>query len=330
MLIHNKKTNGFRKLILATCFVAGGLTFHNEVSANINDRVEPLAGFGNNVPLSFAIKQIVPPNYGVFFGENVDQSQKISWTGGGTWNQILDRTVSVEGLIAEVIGDKVIITNRSQGNVSYTQSKGYPSETETLRTPGMLVRPYAVSNAPVEHKSHGEYRGSTSPVPPPRPISQAPHHDSDYVDPFSTVGGDYRGHEEHVEYRAPPQRREEGYGYSDNSVPPQDEDAVSLSTPISAQKEWIITSGLTLQEILSDWTEEAGWSLVWDSSYEYPIEADAVFYGPFIDRNEDDGSLIGAAADLISSMKNARPIVNADFYMKNKVMVVSTSTDDHN
>lgn len=334
-------------------------------------------GFGNDVPLSFAVKQIVPPNHDVYFGSAVDINTKVSWSGGGPWDQVLARTLEESALVAEVVQGNVVISARSKGNLSYSKAKGYPRNTEVLRSPGMVVRPYTTvtdepdPSAPTRNldrsnlhkvpdqnhdddmgRVYSEHRNEA----PHRDDPQNYHHDrqeqSDYVDPFSSVNrsipGYYPTHtaqnhysrqeshhpDRHMSNPQQPPARTEGHGYhvddhtSEYNEGPEVNDApLRVSSP--SEQEWVVTSGLTLQELLSDWTESAGWSLVWDSPYEYPIEADAVFYGPFITHDTSGESLEGAAVDLVHSMSNARPPVNADFYLQNRVMVMTTSIEEH-
>lgn len=55
-------------------------------------------GFGNNVPLSFACRQIVPQAVKVTFGPGVSPQMTVSWKGGDTWNHVLRSAVTPLGL----------------------------------------------------------------------------------------------------------------------------------------------------------------------------------------------------------------------------------------
>jgi hypothetical protein len=50
-------------------------------------------GFGDNVPLAFACRQIVPPAVKVTYGPGADPQMLVSWKGGKTWNRVLRDTV---------------------------------------------------------------------------------------------------------------------------------------------------------------------------------------------------------------------------------------------
>jgi hypothetical protein len=55
-------------------------------------------GFGNNVPLGFACRQIVPAAVRVTYGPGVSPSTTVSWQGGRSWNEVLREAVKPLGL----------------------------------------------------------------------------------------------------------------------------------------------------------------------------------------------------------------------------------------
>jgi len=55
----------------------------------------PIAnGFGRQVPLAFAVRQIVPTGVKTTFGPGVDQAALVDWTGGGPWTDVLRTAVN--------------------------------------------------------------------------------------------------------------------------------------------------------------------------------------------------------------------------------------------
>ena len=46
-------------------------------------------GFGHQVPLSFAIRQIVPHTTVIRFGPGIDSTAPVTWSGGRPWNRVL-------------------------------------------------------------------------------------------------------------------------------------------------------------------------------------------------------------------------------------------------
>jgi len=68
-----------------------------------------VAGFGDQVPLSFAVRQIVPARFQVVFGESVNSDAPVGWKGGKPWRPTLSDAVRPLGLIVSVVGATVTI-----------------------------------------------------------------------------------------------------------------------------------------------------------------------------------------------------------------------------
>jgi hypothetical protein len=68
-----------------------------------------VSGFGDQVPLSFAVRQIVPANFQVAYADGVLQDAPVNWTGGEPWRATLADAVRPLGLIVTVNGPKVTI-----------------------------------------------------------------------------------------------------------------------------------------------------------------------------------------------------------------------------
>jgi hypothetical protein len=62
-------------------------------------QIVPLVrGFGDHVPLAFAVRQIVPARIKVSYGPGVDPDTLVSWKGGDTWPAVLGRAIRPHGL----------------------------------------------------------------------------------------------------------------------------------------------------------------------------------------------------------------------------------------
>ncbi len=55
-------------------------------------------GFGDRIPLSFAVRQIVPPAVRVTYGPGADPNALVDWKGGQGWNRVLLEAVKPLGL----------------------------------------------------------------------------------------------------------------------------------------------------------------------------------------------------------------------------------------
>jgi hypothetical protein len=55
-------------------------------------------GFGEQIPLSFAVRQIVPSTVKVTYGAGADPNALVNWKGGRAWNRVLLEAVKPLGL----------------------------------------------------------------------------------------------------------------------------------------------------------------------------------------------------------------------------------------
>lgn len=68
-------------------------------------------GFGKDVSLKFAAKQIVPSGVTVLFGRGVDRGSPVNWSGGRPWNRALAAAIQPLGL-RMTIGTKTVTISR--------------------------------------------------------------------------------------------------------------------------------------------------------------------------------------------------------------------------
>ena len=62
-------------------------------------RRPPIArGFGESIPLAFAIRQIVPAGVRLSLADGVDPDAPVEWRGGRAWNRVLAEAVTPLGL----------------------------------------------------------------------------------------------------------------------------------------------------------------------------------------------------------------------------------------
>ena len=95
-----------------------------------------------------------------------------------------------------------------------------------------------------------------------------------------------------------------------------DDDASEES---STKKDWLAEEGQSLKELLTMWSDEAGWRLIWKTNRNYTLSAGAMFRGNFAD----------VASALIRAFARARPAPVATFYKGNRVLVVETMEDEN-
>jgi hypothetical protein len=75
---------------------------------------------------------------------------------------------------------------------------------------------------------------------------------------------------------------------------------------------WRLRAGAPLRDVLYDWSRRAGWTLVWDSEYQYTLDADAQFSGDFP----------AAVTQLFHALGDLNPPLYPALYQGNRVLAV--------
>ncbi len=68
-----------------------------------------VTGFGNQVPLSFACRQVVPRQVRVAYGPGASPDALVDWKGGDVWPLVLGRAIQPLGLRMVAVGTKLTI-----------------------------------------------------------------------------------------------------------------------------------------------------------------------------------------------------------------------------
>lgn len=98
-----------------------------------------------------------------------------------------------------------------------------------------------------------------------------------------------------------------------------DADTSSQTLSEDPVEDWLAEEGSTLKGLLTDWSERAGWRLIWNSNRNYTLAAGAMFRGRFAD----------VSSALIRTFARAKPAPVATFYKGNRVLVVETMEDEN-
>lgn len=81
------------------------------IVANVTDtQYAVVEGFGTDIPLVLALRDIVPSSYAFSFDPQSVAGQKISWTGGKAWLDVLNDALHPHHLMAQVSGGVVSIS----------------------------------------------------------------------------------------------------------------------------------------------------------------------------------------------------------------------------
>jgi hypothetical protein len=92
--------------------VSGSMTIvPNVQSSQVKKNAHEIAvGFGNDLPLVTALRQIIPSDYSYVLDKNITVGQTVSWSGGQEWPVVLNNTLSQLGL-SSAINDKIVTIN---------------------------------------------------------------------------------------------------------------------------------------------------------------------------------------------------------------------------
>lgn len=91
-------------------------------------------------------------------------------------------------------------------------------------------------------------------------------------------------------------------------------DNASAASAVAVEELWSAPAGRLLRQVLQDWGERAGWTVVWQSDHDYPVDAAATFSGDFTH----------AATELFEGFASAAPVPVAHFYKGNQVLLVQS------
>jgi hypothetical protein len=79
------------------------------LKTHVSPTEHALSGFGDRVPLTFAVRQIVPAHFLVAYADAVHKDAPVDWKGGEPWRATLADAVRPLGLVVIVSGPKVTI-----------------------------------------------------------------------------------------------------------------------------------------------------------------------------------------------------------------------------
>lgn len=224
--------------------IAGAVTASHANAASFN-------GFGEDIPLESAAKQIVPEGWRVDFASGVDKSAKVSWTSASDWKDALSSAAAKRGYQVQYGNSSVIVTKGGARVASAPTAK--------KQAPSVAKHAYAGPRK----EAIGGTRTKKQSSPETREVrNEAVGGGGFSITPLRgpKVSADSAGGSEWREYKAG----------KDGSEQP--------SGPASLR----VNEGDSLRAVLTAWAEKHGWKLVWKSEFNYPIAASASFEGDFV------------------------------------------------
>lgn len=74
------------------------------------DNAANVEGFGKDIPLAVALRQVVPPAYNLSFATGLDQGKPVSWSGGRPWIDVVNDMLNNRKLHASLNGNTILIS----------------------------------------------------------------------------------------------------------------------------------------------------------------------------------------------------------------------------
>lgn len=281
-------------------------------------------GFGTDIPLSFALRQIVPSHFEITFAPGVDADRKTTWRARGEWRGVLQRVAAENGLRAEITSSTVQIS-ALETSVPVAAAPATAGDGG-----GFTLVPYRKTAAALPEAS--AEKATAAPVSLAAPVASEPLKSTqpssiEVVKVPGSTGAPLKLAPGEGTLKAPASMApipsdgevvKSVLSEKSGDTKPADtkvSDTIPGSSPNHLQ--WTAASGGDLQDTLYEWAKRGGWSLVWKSDYQYPIEAPATFEGDFMT----------ASTALFRSIR-ANPPLYPTFFKGNQVVVVSNAKDD--
>ena len=308
-------------------------------------------GFGSDMPLAFALRQVVPAQYAFSFGNGVNPGVRVSWNGGKAWADVVRDMVAPLGMQARIEGHVVHISTDNGGYMPMSapaaQRPAMPKPAMTEAKAGDASAIDTAQNVVIERKNivdpgYGVDKtqmtpsaamddAMMTPMPPmpatpaaqppdtanlipllpaeQTPAATAPSEDKlAMTAPASTPARQDKTFDSEFlkvmrqsdSLNTPPAQRPMQYArYTERmeqemaalepaagSVESEEKAAPPAAKPMAEKKNsaagvWEAAQGQSLRDVLTQWSRQAGISLVWEASHDYQIGNDVMVSDSF-------------------------------------------------
>ncbi|MDH5722452.1 MAG: TcpQ domain-containing protein [Alphaproteobacteria bacterium] len=108
-----------------------------------------IEGFGSDMPLVLALRQIVPSKYAYSIGKDINLGQKVSWEGEKPWNDVLTSTLTPIGISYNIKGNRLHIYKETPQEINKSEEPIIQSAPEIKKAPPEIITPVKKIPEPV-------------------------------------------------------------------------------------------------------------------------------------------------------------------------------------
>lgn len=257
-------------------------------------------GFGSDIPLAFAMRQVVPGNYAYIFAPGVDQGARVSWNGGKPWNEVLADMVRPQGLNISISGNNIRVFPQSGDNgampVQASMQQAVEKPVAPRRTRPMLTASAGEVQAASQPTAETYIRRQDAGEPVAGPARQKPKQESSFWSRLglkSDTTTEIRNQDKVVSQQGampvtPSPVPQAAPAYAPIPVAAS---ATPLDAPAPAQPKasmdvinfWQAEKGDSLRTVLQSWSDRAGVQLYWVPPSDYVLPQPVRMQGRYMD-----------------------------------------------
>ncbi len=241
-------------------------------------------GFANRVPLTVALRQLLPSAYSFSIDEDVDMGVLVSFKGGKPWHDTLIAALQPVGLTSHDQGQMVVISR-----MEATPAK------EEVPVAAETANPIVFDNVPasVDADAKPVEIASAAPVmvePPVPVIPPAPTFTPHVSAPVAAAPAPVASAPVVVTPAVAPVVMPE-------ATPTLIAAASAKTEAVKIVEMWTADRGDSLRKVLTNWSKRVNVELEWLAEYDYPLQASVNLTGSYED----------AVRNLLSGFEGARP-----------------------
>lgn len=246
---------------------------------------EPVEGFGRQIPLSIALRQIAPVEYEFMFEDGIDTGDLVNWEGGKSWKVVLKETLERKDLSFVIQENMISIRQGIQQPLMVIDENGSGEElrsnilsqissTQSADTQTPLPTGTAYQDAKADLEEVQVLEAKTVTPKTPSEAVRDSMTNKKMGDPYQVSQMNNK--------KAFDASNDPSLSSVNARIEPAQLPTVAFQKPVKPiNKTWFGAKGSSLRDVLADWSGKANVELYWDSEFDYPLQATVVVSGSF-------------------------------------------------